>query len=567
MLETLAKGFRSAKEKLSGVAELSDDVIDAALRDVRMSLLEADVELKVTKRFLDRVKEAARGEQVRLRARSKEYGVKSITPEQAFIAICQEQLTAMMGPVDTDFRWAKSGPTGIMVVGLQGSGKTTTVAKLARHLRERHGKRPLLAAADIYRPAAVDQLQTLGERLGMPVFSAAGKSPVEICDQAMSRARESGADVVLMDTAGRLAIDEPLMQELEDIDRKTRPANIFLVLDAMTGQDAVRTADVFNERLNLDGVILTKLDGDARGGAALSVKEVTGKPIKFLGMGEDLDKLEEFRPDGLSSRILGMGDIVGLVKDFEGVVDAEKAEEDAVRMLKGKFDMQDFLEQIRMIQKMGSLKDLFEKLPFFSGGLPEGVSLDDRELVKIEAMISSMTNQERKNPTVFVKTSWEEITASSGKKAKRRRADYDPRRVKRVALGSGRKEDEVKELLHKFATMRQMMVQLGASTGLMGKIPGLKQFSQMKRLAGLDMNALMGGGGGGGGGMAMAGAGGGGNGFGMPGMQVPGMPAGYTMPGTPGGGAPATARPADRAKKKNKRKQAKASRKKSRKKR
>ena len=296
----------------------------------------------------------------------------------------------------------------------------------------------------------------------------------------------------LYDTAGRLAIDEPLMQELEDIDKAAQPANIFLVLDSMTGQDAVNVADTFNKRLNLDGVIMTKLDGDARGGAALSVKEITGKPIKFLGMGESLDKLEEFRPEGLASRILGMGDIVGLVKDFEQVVDAEKAEEDAIRMLKGKFDMQDFLEQIRMIQKMGSLKDLFDKLPFFGGQLPDGVNLDDKELVKIEAMISSMTLEERTTPEVFVTTSWEEFTATAGHKAKRRRADFHPGRVRRISKGSGRAETEVKELLQKFATMRQMMVQLGASTGLMGKIPGLKQFSQMKKLANMDMGKLMG---------------------------------------------------------------------------
>ncbi|WP_428262118.1 signal recognition particle protein [Haliangium sp.] len=563
MFETLAKGFRAAKQRLSGVAELSDDVIDEALRDVRMSLLEADVEFRVTKRFLERVREAARGEQIQLKAKSKEYGVKTITPEQAFIKVCQDELVQMMGPVDTNLKWAKNRPTGVMVVGLQGSGKTTTAGKLARLLEERDGKRPLLVAADIYRPAAVDQLKTLGERLGMPVFHVPDESPVAICAQAEAHALAEGCDVIIYDTAGRLSIDEALMQELEDIDREARPANIYLVLDAMTGQDAVTTADTFNKRLDLDGVILTKLDGDARGGAALSVKEVTGKPIKFLGMGEGLDKLEEFRPEGLASRILGMGDIVGLVQDFEKVVDAEKAEEDAMRMLKGKFDMQDFLDQIRMIQKMGSLKDLFDKLPFFPGGLPDGVNLDDKELTRIEAMISSMTKQERTNPNVFVKTSWEEIATQSGKKSKRRRADFEPGRVKRIANGSGRTENEVKELLSKFAAMRQMMVQLGASTGLMGKIPGLKQFSQMKRLAGMDLGALMGGGGAMPGGMP-AGAMPGGMPAGMPGMQLPGMPPGYTPPGTPGGG-PGKAKPATKGKKRDKRKAAKAARKRTRK--
>jgi signal recognition particle subunit SRP54 len=562
VLETLAKGFRTARQKLTGVAELNDDVIDEALRDVRLSLLEGDVEFGVVKRFLERVRESARGKQIELRAKSQEYGARAISPEQAFIAICQEKLVEMMGPVDTELKWAKKGPTGIMMVGLQGSGKTTTVGKVARWLEKSHKKKPLLVAADIYRPAAVEQLKTLGRQLDMPVFSREGKDPVAICAEANTAAIQQGCDVVIFDTAGRLAIDEPLMQELEDIDRAVTPANIFLVLDAMTGQDAVHVADTFNKRLDISGLIMTKLDGDARGGAALSVKEITGKPIKFLGIGESLDKLEEFRPEGLASRILGMGDIVGLVKDFEQVVDAEKAEEDALRMLKGKFDMQDFLEQIRLIQKMGSLKDLFEKLPFLGGGLPEGVNLDDKELVKIEAMISSMTREERLNPQVFVATSWEEFATTSGKNAKRRRADFHPGRVKRIAAGSGRKENEVKELLQKFAQMRQMMVQLGASTGLMGKIPGLKQFQQMKRLANMDIGALMGADGSG----AMLG-----DGVGMPNMpampglptgNIPGLPKGYTPPGTKG--VVGQQRNNDRQKARDKRKAEKAARKKNR---
>jgi len=565
VFETISKGFRAAKQRLTGKAELDDDIIDEALRDVRLSLLEADVEFRVVKRFLDRVKEAAKGEQVTLKARSEEYGVQRITPEQAFIKICQDELTKMMGPVDTELRWAKKGATGFMMVGLQGSGKTTSCGKLARHLEKTYKKRPLLVAADVYRPAAVDQLRTLGKQLGMPVFSIPGADPVTICKGAIDFAATEGCDVIIFDTAGRLAIDEPLMQELEDIDKGVQPANIFLVLDSMTGQDAVNVADTFNQRLNLDGVIMTKLDGDARGGAALSVKEITGKPIKFLGMGESLDKLEEFRPEGLASRILGMGDIVGLVKDFEQVVDAEKAEEDALRMLKGKFDMQDFVEQIRMIQKMGSLKDLFDKLPFFGGQMPEGVNLDDRELVKIEAMINSMTMEERTKPEVFVTTSWEDFTSTAGRNAKRRRADFAPGRVRRISKGSGRTENEVKELLQKFATMRQMMVQLGASTGLMGKLPGFKQFSQMKKLANMDLGAIMGAEGGlppgfGGGGMP-----------GMPNMpmmpgvpsgNIPGMPKGYTAPGTKN--TPSALRPNDKKDKRDKRKAEKAARKKSR---
>jgi signal recognition particle subunit SRP54 len=566
VLETLAKGFKAAKQRLTGLAELNDDVIEEALRDVRMSLLEADVDFGVTKAFLERVREKSRGEVVKLKATTKEHGTIRITPEQAFVKICQDELTAMMGPVDTDLRWAKKGPTGIMMVGLQGSGKTTTVGKLARYLEKKHKKKPLLVAADVYRPAAVDQLKVLGQKLEMPVFAIDGGSPPDICEQAMQVAVQKGCDVVIYDTAGRLAIDEPLMHELEEIDRRCKPANIFLVLDAMIGQDAVKTAGAFHNRLNLDGLILTKLDGDARGGAAISVKEVTGKPIKFLGMGESLDKLEEFRPDGLASRILGMGDIVGLVKDFEEVVDAEKAEEDAVRMLRGKFDMADFLEQIRLLKKMGSMKDLFERLPGMSE-LPEGVNLDDRELIKIEAMISSMTEEERRRPETFVVTSWEEITSQNGKKQKRKSADFDPRRVRRVASGSGRGETEVKELLQKFAMMRQMMVQLGASTGLLGKIPGFKQFQQMKRLGNLDLGAIMGAGGGGLEGMAAAGGGMPGlpgmpNMAGLPPQLPPGLPPGYTLPGTksgPHGGSQAHGR--DKKKKKEQRKAQKKARK------
>ncbi|HEY0255277.1 MAG TPA: signal recognition particle protein [Kofleriaceae bacterium] len=564
MLETLAKGFRAARQRLTGVAELTDDVIDEALRDVRLSLLEGDVEFRVVKRFLDRVREQARGKQVELRAKSQEYGTRSITPEQAFVAIAQDELIKMMGPVDTELKWAKKGPTGIMMCGLQGSGKTTTTGKLARWLEKTHKKKPMLVASDVYRPAAIDQLKTLGRQLDMPVFSLEGnKDPIRICKEANEAAAQQGCDVVIFDTAGRLAIDEPLMQELDDIDKAVQPANIFLVLDSMTGQEAANVAETFNKRLDLTGIIMTKLDGDARGGAALSVKEITGKPIKFLGMGESLDKLEEFRPEGLASRILGMGDIVGLVKDFEQVVDAEKAEEDALRMLKGKFDMQDFLEQIRLIQKMGSLKDLFEKLPFFGGSMPEGVNLDDRELVKIEAMISSMTTEERIDPQVFVSTTWEDFATTAGKQAKRRRADFHPGRVKRIAKGSGRTETEVKELLQKFAQMRQMMVQLGASTGLMGKIPGLKQFGQMKKLANMDIGALMGAGGGLPEGMALPG--------GMPGMpgmpglptgNLPGMPKGYTPPGSKG--HVGATRDADRQRARDKRKAEKAARKKNR---
>src|SRR5215467_10292237 len=289
MFETLTRGFRAAKQRLAGKAEFSPELVDEALREVRLSLLEADVEFKVVKGFLDRVKEKTIGQTVDLRAKSSDHGVMRVTPEQHFVKICQDELVALMGPVDTTLKTAKRGPTGIMMVGLQGSGKTTTVGKLARFLEKKH-KKPVLVAADVYRPAAIQQLKVLGEKLSIPVYAEEdSKSPVEICTKSVEWAHTNGRDTVIFDTAGRLAIDEPLMQELADIDKAVQPANIFLVCDAMIGQSAVETARSFNERLNLDGVILTKLDGDARGGAALSIKEVTGKPIKFVGMGEALD--------------------------------------------------------------------------------------------------------------------------------------------------------------------------------------------------------------------------------------------------------------------------------------
>jgi signal recognition particle subunit SRP54 len=387
---------------------------------------------------------------------------KKATPADHFIAICQKEMEKMMGPVETGMRKAKKGQVNtVMMVGLQGSGKTTTAGKIARYL-EKQDHRPMLVAADVYRPAAIDQLEVLGQQLGMPVFSdREGGDPVVICERAMFEARRQNRDVVIFDTAGRLAIDEPLMQELEQIKKKVNPKNIFFVLDAMIGQDAVNTAAEFHRRLDLTGVILTKLDGDARGGAALSVKEVTGAPIKFLGIGEGMDKLEEFRPDGLASRILGFGDVVGLMKDFEEVVDQKKAEEDAKRLLKGSFTFDDFLEQIRTLQKMGSLQDIVEKMPFFPDGMPEGMNLDDRELGRIEAIVNSMTAQERRDPDLFAQ---------------------HPTRTERVARGCGREEKDVQELIARFKWMRELMGGIGQQAGVLAKIPGMKQMAMAKQL-------------------------------------------------------------------------------------
>jgi signal recognition particle subunit SRP54 len=469
MFEALSKGFRAAKNRLSGVTELTSENIEQALRDVRLSLLEADVEFNVVKRFLARVKEKAIGETTRTSAEVKGKKV-SIGPSEVFIKICQDELIELMKADGEPVTFAEAPAlTGIMMVGLQGAGKTTTAAKLARYL-EKAGRRPLLVAADTQRPGAVEQLQVLGERLNVPVFHVPDSRPIEICQKATNYARTLRCDTIIYDTAGRLAIDEALMQELVDIKAKTKPQNIFLVIDAMIGQDSVKTAASFHERVGLTGVVLTKLDGDARGGAALSVRDVTGAPIRFAGVGESIDKLEPFRPEGMASRILGFGDIVGLMQDFEQVVDEEKAERDAKKLLAGNFSLDDFLEQITTLQQMGPLQDMFEKLPFFADSVPEGFKVDDQELVRIKALVSSMTRVERKRPELFAK---------------------EPSRMRRVARGSGRTEKDVAELLQRFSFMQKMLGSIGQQAGLLQKIPGMKQLAMMRKLRG----AVSGGGG------------------------------------------------------------------------
>ena len=452
MLETLTNGFRNARLKLQGKKVLDEAAISAALRDVRVSLLEADVEVGVVRAFLDSVRQRAIGEVVNLKAPRSGHGLNKgmrVTPSDHFIKICHDELVGLMGPVDAQLDLT-GHPAAIMMVGLQGSGKTTTAGKLARLLAA-EGRKPLLVAADIYRPAAIDQLLTLGRKLDIPVFSLPGMQPVDLCKMAMAQARSNDRDVVIFDTAGRLAMDESMMAELDAIKAETQPANILFVCDAMIGQDAVRTAAEFDRRLSFSGFVLTKLDGDARGGAALAIKAVTGKPIKYLGMGEGLDKLESFRPEGLADRILGFGDVVGLMQDFDAVVDKETAEKDAVKMLKGQFTFGDFLKQIRMIRKMGSLRSIIDKIPGM-GELMNQIppeALDERELNKVEAIIQSMTRQERNNPDVLNES-----------------------RIRRIAKGCGREVKDVKELHERFDQMRQMMGQIGNS-GMFGGMPGM----------------------------------------------------------------------------------------------
>jgi signal recognition particle subunit SRP54 len=393
------------------------------------------------------VKQRVLGEKVGTRVRDSSGQLIRVTPGQHFVKACEEELTELMGPVDPTLASGPGGVISVMLVGLQGVGKTTVAAKLARFL-QREKRRPLLVAADIYRPAAVLQLQRLGEQIDAPVHAGAeGEKPAAICAAAAERAAREGLDAIVYDTAGRLAINDELMAELEEITAATSPANTILVCDALMGRDAVNVAKAFSERLDLDGLVLTKLDGDARGGAALAVKEVTGVPIKFIGTGETLDRLEPFRPEGLASRILGMGDVVGLVRDFEEVADEKEAEADAARLLKGQFGLDDLLKQLKLIQKMGPLREVFAKMPMFGSFADQA---DEGELVKVDSLIRSMTPGERKNPEII-----------------------DKSRASRIARGSGRRSKDVRELVERFGQMREVMASLGSPGGLLSKIPGV----------------------------------------------------------------------------------------------
>ncbi|MEC9399532.1 MAG: signal recognition particle protein, partial [Myxococcota bacterium] len=453
--------------------------------------------------------------------------------------------------VDTSivFQSSRLGPTKIMMVGLQGSGKTTTTGKLAKHLIDVHDKRPLLVGADVYRPAAIEQLRVLGRQLDVPVYAKEGGDPIEVCKEAITCAEQNDCNVILFDTAGRLAVDDTLMTELEQIVEKTKPGNIFLVADAMIGQDAVNTAKEFNDRLEIDGFIMTKLDGDARGGAALSIKEVTGKPIKFIGTGEKLDDLQEFRPEGLANRILGFGDVMELMNRFEKTMsdeDAARAEQDAMRMLSGEFDFNDFYNQLEQISKLGNLRELMELMPFFGGAIPDDLNLDDKELLRIKAIIQSMTHKERTQPDHLTR---------------------QPNRLRRIAAGSGQELEKVEQVVQQFNMMRGMMQQFSnMGGGFLGKLPGFKQLNTMRQLKDMDIGALFGDMMGAQGGGAPGGPGGPGGGLmGMPGFGGLNLPPGYTPPGQrmkPQGNGGTKSKSMSRSKRKRKSKMAKKARKK-----
>ncbi|NCG57492.1 MAG: signal recognition particle protein, partial [Proteobacteria bacterium] len=432
------------------------------------------------------------------------------------------ELTELMGPVDHEIAWKSKGATVILMSGLQGSGKTTTCGKLAKYLRERKKKKPMMVAADLQRPAAIEQLKVLGRQLDVPVFHQEGLTPPQVCEAALGAAREQKCDVIILDTAGRLHVDEQLMGELKLIAEKTQPDETFFVCDAMTGQDAVRSAEAFSQALELSGVILTKLDGDARGGAALSVKAITGKPVKFIGVGEKLDRLDEFHPDRMASRILGMGDVVGLVDRAQQVIDEKDQAEMQEKLLDASFTLEDFLSQLRQIKKMGNLKDLLSHIPGI-GGQVDQMDIKGDELVIVESIIQSMTTKERERPEI-INTS----------------------RRRRMAAGAGRTLESVNDLLKQFKQMQGMMQQFKKQSGFFGKMKGMRDMK--KSLEGMEDPS----------GGALPG---------MPGMvpgEMPALPGLGNLPGGPGGPGKAKSGPSKDERRK-KRKQERQRRKKSRK--
>lgn len=438
IFEGLSDKLQNAFGKLRSKGKLTEADIKTAMREVKMALLEADVNFKVVKDFVKVVQERCVGEEV----------LKSLTPGQMVVKIVNEELTALMGDVQSKLTYSPQPPTVIMMVGLQGAGKTTTSGKLGGYLKK-EGKSPLLVACDVYRPAAIKQLQVVGEKLDLPVFTMGDQvSPVEIAKKALEHAKSHSNDVVIIDTAGRLHVDEVLMQELKDIKTQVNPQEILLVVDSMTGQDAVNVSESFNEILGVDGVVLTKLDGDTRGGAALSIRAVTQKPIKFIGMGEKLDNLEPFYPDRMASRILGMGDVLSLIEKAESALDLEKAKELGQKLKKNEMDFEDFLMQLEQVQNLGPLDKLLELVPGMGNLKGQIGDLDSKgkEINRTKAIIQSMTLEERRNPQI--------LNAS---------------RKKRIARGSGTSVQDVNRLIKQFNEMKKMM-KMFQSSGMMGKM-------------------------------------------------------------------------------------------------
>jgi signal recognition particle subunit SRP54 len=444
MLDSLTNRLTGILDRLRGFGRLTEENIQEALREVRVALLEADVNFKVVKGFIDRVRVKAVGQDV----------LQSLTPGQQVVKVVRDELVELLGGSAHRLAMAPHPPTVVMLVGLQGSGKTTSAAKLARHF-QKQGQHPLLAAADVYRPAAVDQLKTLGAQLGIPVVGEATQRPVEICAAARDEAARRGLSPLILDTAGRLHIDEEMLEELRVIKRAVEPHHVLLVVDAMTGQDAVTVAEKFNAAIGIDAVILTKMDGDARGGAALSVRQVTGRPIAFVGVGEKTDALEPFHPDRLAQRILGMGDVLSLVEKAQATVDAGQAEALAQKIRDDTFTLEDFATQLRQLRSMGPLGQLMDMVPFFKGarGLPKEMTGEEQELDRYTAIIGSMTPHERREPSV--------INGS-------RRA--------RIARGSGTNVSDVNRLLKQYAQLRKMMKGLKNMEGRMGKLKGALPF-------------------------------------------------------------------------------------------
>jgi signal recognition particle subunit SRP54 len=442
MFDSLSERLQGVFGELRGRGKLSADDVDRAMREIRLALLEADVNFKVVREFVNHVKERALGAEV----------MESLTPAQQVVKIVDEELVALMGAGDSRLAFSGRPPTVILMAGLQGSGKTTTCAKLANFLKK-DGKRPVLVAADVYRPAAIDQLVTLAERVGVPVYApGADADPVDIARDGVAFARDKG-DVVIIDTAGRLHVDEELMDELVRMRATVKPHDILLVIDAMTGQDAVNAADAFRDRVDIDGVVLTKLDGDARGGAALSVRAVTGKPIKFASTGEKIGDFDYFHPDRMASRILGMGDVLTLIEKAQQDVDERDAQLMEEKLRRAEFTFEDFLDQMKQVRKMGSLSSILGMLPGVPGMKQlKGVQIDDSALDRVEAMIFSMTPEERRHPEVI-----------------------DGSRRQRIARGSGTQVSDVNNLLKQYREMRKMLKQLsgGAGPGMMGRLPGM----------------------------------------------------------------------------------------------